>query len=124
MTTDSAVKSLAAGRIAAGAGAWLAPNLFVRALRLDLAGNQRAAYVSRLFGARDVALGIGTLSTRAEARRTWLVAGLACDAADFGAAVLGRRSGSFSSGTAVLLAAPALAATALGALAVGNDLRS
>ena|SRR5437870_958971 len=120
MNSDSTVKSMARGRIAVGAGAWLAPNLFGRALLLAPQNNPQAPYLARLFGARDVALGVGTLAARGEARQTWLVAGLACDAADAAAAVLGGRRGYLSTVASALLAAPAVAATAVGAIAVAG----
>jgi disulfide bond formation protein DsbB len=120
MNSEAAIKSLSLGRIAVGLCAWLAPSLFGRALRLEHTDN---AYVARLFGARDAALGIGTLTAHGEARRSWLLAGIACDAADAAAAALGGRAGSLSTPGATLLAAPAVLATVVGAAALGSGMR-
>jgi hypothetical protein len=46
--------------------------------------------------------------------------GLLCDAADAAAAVLAARAGYVSKGTAAMLAAPAVAAVAIGMVALGN----
>jgi hypothetical protein len=119
MNRDSAVALLGGLRIGIGLLAWLAPNLAARLFGLDPRGNPQAPYLGRLFGVRDVALGTGTLMAEGDARRTWLAAGLACDAADAAAAALGRRAGYLSAGVATLLALPAVSAVALGAIALG-----
>jgi hypothetical protein len=121
MTSEAAIKSLASGRIAVGLCAWLGPAVFGRALRLDRPNDGQTAFVSRLFGARDVALGVGALAARGGARRSWLLAGIACDAADAAAATLAGRTGSFSRAGAASLAFPAVAATTIGAVAMSRD---
>jgi hypothetical protein len=87
---------------------------------LDTAGNPQSPYLARLFGIRDVALAYGTTSSTGDARRTWLTAGLACDVADTLAAIAGGRAGYLSRTQTILLAAPAIAATALGAAALAG----
>ena len=123
MESDASIRSLSAIRLAVGAGAWLTPRLAGRAFMLDPTGNPQSPYLARLFGIRDVALAYGTQSSTGEARRKWLTAGLACDVADTLAALAGGRAGYLSRTQTVLLAAPAIAATALGAaaLAGGDD---
>jgi hypothetical protein len=118
MAAESSIRALSAIRLAVGAGAWLTPRLAGRAFMLDPAGNPQSPYLARLFGIRDVALAYGTQSAQGEARRTWLTAGLACDVADTLAALAGGRAGYLSRTQTVLLAAPAIAATALGAAAL------
>jgi hypothetical protein len=115
------LRTLSAIRLSVGAGAWLTPRLAGRAFLLDPDGNPQSPYLARLFGIRDVALAYGTTSASGEARRTWLTAGLACDVADTLAALAGGRAGYLSKGQTVLLAAPAIAAAALGAMALGAD---
>jgi hypothetical protein len=115
---ESAPATLAALRIAVGGGAWLTPNLAARLFGLDPDGNPQAPYLGRLFGVRDVALAVGTLASEGRARRSWLIAGLACDLADTAAALLGRRGGYLSTPVSALLAAPALAAVGMGVIAL------
>ncbi|MDX6670120.1 MAG: hypothetical protein QOI91_483 [Solirubrobacteraceae bacterium] len=122
MDTESSVRGISAIRLGVGAAAWLTPRLAGKAFMLDTAGNPQSPYLARLFGIRDVALAYGTTSSTGDARRTWLTAGLACDIADTLAAIAGGRAGYLSRTQTILLAAPAIAATALGAAALaGGD---
>lgn len=121
MDPQSAPTALAALRIAVGGGAWLTPNLAARLFGLDPDGNPQAPYLGRLFGVRDVALAAGTLASEGSARRSWLVAGLACDLADAAAALLGRRGGYLSTPVSALLLAPALAAAGMGIVALRGE---
>jgi hypothetical protein len=63
-------------------------------------------------------LGVSTQQANGDSRRKLLLAGLACDAADAAAALLGARAGYFSRSTGVLLAAPAMAAVAMDLVAL------
>jgi hypothetical protein len=120
MDTESSVRGISAIRLGVGAAAWLTPRLAGKAFMLDPVGNPQSPYLARLFGIRDVALAYGTTSSSGDARRTWLTAGLACDVADTLAALAGGRAGYLSRTQTVLLAAPAIAATALGAAALAG----
>jgi hypothetical protein len=120
MDTESSVRGISAIRLGVGAAAWLTPRLAGKAFMLDTAGNPQSPYLARLFGIRDVALAYGTTSSTGDARRTWLTAGLACDVADTLAAIAGGRAGYLSRTQTILLAAPAIAATALGAAALAG----
>jgi hypothetical protein len=100
--------------------AWTTPNLAGKAFGLDVPGNPQAPYLARLFGIRDVALAAGALASQGEARKTWLRFGLMCDVADTAAALFGGRRGYLSKPTTVLLAAPAIAAVAMGIAALGD----
>jgi hypothetical protein len=108
-------------RISVGIGAWLAPRLAARLFGLDVAGNPQLPYIARLFGVRDIVLGVGTAASEGEAQNGWLRAGLACDAADFAAGLLARRSGEISPVTALLVSAPALAGVAMGLTALRDN---
>lgn len=120
MNPELALRQLAGLRVVIGVGALLAPRLAGRLFGLDVAANPQAPYLARLFGARDVALGVGALASSGEARRRWVEIGVAVDATDAVSAVLAGRDGSVSGGTAIKLAAPAVAAVALGAIARGE----
>ena len=88
------VNALAGLRIAIGAASWATPRVAGRLFGLDARENPQAPYLARLFGARDIALGWGALSTEGDTQRQWLVAGLACDVADALAGLAGGRRGS------------------------------
>ena len=85
---QKAVMAIAAGRVAIGASAYLAPNLSGRLFGLDPDGNPQASYLGRLFGARDVALGAGALRSPKKQKDSWVAAGMACDVADVGAGAM------------------------------------
>jgi hypothetical protein len=119
--TESAVKALAALRVVVGAAAWLAPRQPGKGFDLDPDANPQAPCLGRLFGARDVVLGVGTLQATGEARRQWLQVGIVVDAADAVAALAAGRAGEVSPITAGPLCAPAVAAAALGAVALRGD---
>lgn len=116
----STVETLAAVRLAIGAGAWIAPKLSGRLFGLDVAANPQAPYLARLFGVRDAALAWGALSSEGEARRRWLLAGLGCDMADAAAGMAGARAGYLPKATTALVTGTAIAAAALGAVALGE----
>ena len=116
---EASVKALAGLRIVIGLLSWFAPNLAGSLFGLNVKRNKQAPYLARLFGVRDVALGAGTLLAKGSARRTWLQMGLVCDTADAAAAGIGHRDGYLNAQTAVMLAAPAVAAVAMGAAALG-----
>lgn len=116
-----ALASLALGRIALGAPSRLAPRGMARAFGAGGAAAPELDYMTRVFGIRAVALGLGWLSTDGAARRRWQRLALMCDVSDTLAGIghLRRRD---------LPRAQALATTALtggyalvGALRVGRD---
>jgi hypothetical protein len=79
----AAALGLAAGRIAIGAGLWLAPELTLRALGFSEA-DDRVVAVARIAGTRDIVLGAWqatTLGSRDRLGRA-TVAVTACDAGD------------------------------------------
>jgi hypothetical protein len=112
------VAALSGLRLAVGVGAWAAPNLAGRLFGLYPANNPQAAFLGRLFGARDVALAAGTQSSDLGGRRLWLQAGLACDVADVGAAYLAGRNGTVPKAAALMSGLTAAGAVALGVAAL------
>jgi hypothetical protein len=107
--------------LAIGAASWTTPRVAGRLFGLDAGANPQSPYLARLFGARDVALAWGALGTEGDARRQWLVAGLACDAADALAGIAGGRGGYLPKLTSVLVSGTALAAVALGVAALDDE---
>ncbi|HEX8204852.1 MAG TPA: hypothetical protein VF587_02210 [Solirubrobacteraceae bacterium] len=96
------LRTFALMRVVVGGQSWIAPRLSARMVGLDTERNPQAAYWTRLFGIRDVVLGVAALQTEGDARRRIIRLTAACDAADAAAAVLGRRAG-YLSGTGALL---------------------
>jgi hypothetical protein len=118
MNRDSAIKQLGIVRAAVGAGAWLTPRLSGKAFGLDAEGNPQSPYVARLFGARDVALAYGTLTTSGAEQDRWLVAALGCDLADAAAGIAAWRGGYLSPFSSFLVTAAAVNGVVLGAIAL------
>lgn len=121
MAQKNLVTSLAISRLAVGGSAFATPRLAGKAFGLDAEANPQSPYLARLFGVRDAALGIGILTSEGDARRQWLLIGVACDAADAVAGVAGGRAGYLPKATAAVVTAVALGAVALGALAVREN---
>lgn len=108
------VTGLALGRIAIGLLSFLSPALAARLFQLDASGNPQAPYLSRMFGSREVALGVAALATSGTTRRNVVLAGIAVDAADATAGYLAGRDGYVTKPTSAFLTAPALGAVAAG----------
>jgi hypothetical protein len=100
-----ALTSLIASRMAFGVAIWTLPGPVGKAFGVDMTRDPLAIYLSRLMGARDVALAWELLVTEGDARRKWLLACMACDAADTVAAIAAGRNGLSKRTTAMLLAA-------------------
>jgi hypothetical protein len=122
MSAPNTVTTLAGLRLAVGISSWATPRLAGKAFGLDATANPQSPYLARLFGARDVALGYGLLTTTGETQRQWLAIGAACDVADAVAGVAATRGGYLPKLSGFAVTATALAATALGlaALREGN----
>lgn len=122
MTAPPAALALGSARTAVGVGTWLAPRRSLRTFGLGPATAGPAAatgsvdVVSRLFGVRDLALGVAVLQPDPALRRAALRIGLAVDAVDAVASVLGARAGA-PRRSLVGVAAGALGFVVLGALA-------
>jgi hypothetical protein len=105
-------------RAAIGASATVLPNTAGKLFGLDPDNNPQASYLARLFGIRDVALAIGTLSSKGTARALWLRLGIMCDAVDAAAAFLAGQEGALPKRAAVLDTALPLLAIGIGIAAL------
>ena len=117
------IAGLSLARTALGVGALVAPKPTLRALALDVDQNPQAPYLTRIAGARDIALGVATFFASGAARRFMVATGIAVDSSDAFSAALALSSGTVSRGRAVYLAAPALAAAGVGIAGLVDDLR-
>ncbi|MCP2337104.1 hypothetical protein [Actinomadura rupiterrae] len=117
---DAVMLNVARARIAVGVAAFAAPRLTVKAMGLGGHADAGRDYVTRMFAARELALGAGYLLSRGPARKTWARLGLVVDGLD---TVNGLRS---RPGLPLWVAAGATGiaagATALGAAKVTRDL--
>jgi hypothetical protein len=111
------VIGLSIGRIAVGAAALVNPQLGARMFQLDPVSNPQLPYLTRLFGSREVALGIVTLLVRGKrAQRGVIGLGILVDAADATAGYLAMQDGSVSRKAAMAVIGPAVGAVASGAV--------
>ena len=112
------VLGLSLGRIAIGSVAVANPDLAAKLFQLDTASNPQLPYLTRLFGSREVVLGLVTLLSRDTARRNLVAAGLVVDAADAATGYLAMRDGTVPKRTAATIIAPALGAVGTGVSAL------
>jgi hypothetical protein len=108
-------KHLPLGRIAVGASTFVAPELIGSLLGFKPSEDQAGAYMARLFGVRDLALGVGTLASSGEAQALWWRLGIVCDLADAANGYLSMQRGAPKRG-AIATVALALGAVGLGIL--------
>lgn len=89
---------VAAGRAGIGAAMIVRPRALPGLLGVDSATSARMSWAMQMLGARDIAVGVGTLVALRNgndvAARTWIAAGVLCDVADalvVGAGLVRRR---------------------------------
>ena len=110
------VNGLSLGRIAVGATALANPQAAARILQLDPVTNPQVPYVVRLFGSREIAIGVVTLLARGKAQRGVIGLGILVDGADAATAYLAMQDGSVSRKTAMTLIGPAIGAVGSGVI--------
>src|ERR1700728_2503768 len=110
-------QALPAVRFAIGAGAFAAPVLTGKAFGLSTKDNHEAVFLGRLFGIRDLALGIGQTVSSGEANALWWQLGIVCDLGDAIAAFKMFKAGG-PKVASVLAGATALSAVGLGIAAL------
>lgn len=108
------VTGLSVARIIIGLVAILRPGSITAMFRLDRAEDPASEYITRMFGAREVALGAVTLAAPEQAYRRTVALGIAVDATDVAAGALIARSGRADAITSAALIAPGVSAVAAG----------
>jgi hypothetical protein len=108
------ITGLAYGRIVIGALSLLSPSLTARLFLLDPKANPQLAYMGRMFGSRELALGALTLASSGEARRRLVQLGVAVDGADAYTGIASAATGSVPKKTGFLLTVVGAAAVATG----------
>jgi hypothetical protein len=109
---------LSLGRIMVGSLALARPDLAAKTLQLEPTTNRQVPYVLRMFGSREIVIGVVTLAARGKARRGVIALGIAVDAADAATGYLAMKDGSVTKKTAYALIAPAAGAVASGLIAM------
>ena len=115
---------MVAVRLVLGSVSWFMPKFFMASIGMDPFANPQARYMSRLFGVRDLVLGIGVVATHGDARRLWWKLGMVCDLGDAAAGVVSARHGELPENRRTLnglLAAAGLVGAGLGAAALAGD---
>lgn len=108
------ITGVSLARIGLGAVAIASPDQAAKLFGLDAARNQQLPYVTRLFGGREVALGLVTLAAPKAARKRIVTLGVAVDAIDAAAGVSMGTQGRVPQSRAAMLTAPALLAVIAG----------
>ncbi|WP_205472249.1 hypothetical protein [Nocardioides sp. SYSU D00038] len=118
------VTGLSLGRIAVGTLALARPDLAAQALQLDARANPQLPYLSRMFGSREIAIGLATLFAKGRGRTGLVTLGIAVDAADLATGLIGPRQGEVPQRTGLALAAPAAGAVLAGVLGLRTTSRA
>jgi hypothetical protein len=109
---------MAVSRIGAGKLTWISPDLSAKVFGIR---GEQSAYLGRLFGSRDIALGLAVLSRNPAIRRTALRMGIVIDACDCAAAVLETKRGKLTPVGSALLIGGAATFAVLGVIALRAD---
>lgn len=107
------VRLLAALRVGLGVGMLATPQLVLRSLGVDAATARRLAWVARMLGGRELALGVGTLGAPEAGLDRWSLASAGADAGDLLALTVALRQRNVATGPGTLgaiFAAGAIAA--------------
>lgn len=118
------VTSISLVRIGIGALSVARPDLASKAFRLDHANNPQMAYMTRMFGSREIALGLMTAVSKGRSRRALTALGIAVDGSDAFAGFDAGRTGAVSQSTSGFLTAPAVLAVAGGLIGLFERNRS
>ena len=111
---------LSLGRIAVGATAIADPARAATLFQLDPKNNGQLPLMTRMFGSREIALGVITLAARGRARRRIALTGVAVDGADALASIKAMQDGSISTRAGVVFTAPAVLAALTGLRVLGQ----
>lgn len=81
-TVDDLMLQLARGRVVLGVAAFTLPGLTVRLVGMGKGRDPGRDFVTRMFAAREIALGAGYLLSKEPNRKLWARLGLAVDGLD------------------------------------------
>jgi hypothetical protein len=121
---DGLLRQLAVARVALGTASLLVPGLAAKSMGLGGGHDGGRDYVTRMFAAREIALGAGYLLTRGATRSTLVRLGLAVDTLDTVSGMKSRGAVSLwvtAGGTAVSAGAAAIGAAGVVVRDSGSD---
>jgi hypothetical protein len=117
MSAATVIRGIGVMRMGFGVLGLAAPGTLARMFGVDPDLQPGVKFPGRLFGVRDLVLGIGTLSGGSSGR-AFAVAGVASDAGDAVASMLSRRDHEIPERKAQMAAASAVASALIGGFAV------
>lgn len=117
VSRNTLARGLGAARTMVGLTSLAGPRLARQSLGAGPTLGADGGTLARMFGIRDAAIGVATLSGDATVRRTGLKLGMVSDVADVGSVLLGRRGGVSGAGALLIGGAAAFFAVA-GAVAL------
>jgi hypothetical protein len=115
-----ATRAILVGRFGLGAASLILPRFTARLLQMDPDANPAAGFLMRLFGVRDIFLGVAPLLVSGQGRSRILAAAAGVDLTDATAAVIGGLTRQIPPRASVVAAAAALAGACLSAATVGR----
>lgn len=122
-TSDRVFSALAVGRVVWGVAAYLAPKANADVVGAGDRVTPEVAYLTRIFGGRAVALGVGYLLSDPAARARWQRLGLLVDTADTVAGLVQLRGGGVPKRAAVTLLVATATYAAIGAIGLAGQQR-
>jgi hypothetical protein len=117
---SAAVRTILVGRFALGAVALILPRFTTRLLQMDPNANPASSFLMRLFGVRDIFLGVAPLLVAEPGRGRILGAAAGVDLTDATAAVLAGLTRRVPPRASAIATAAALAGACLSAATVGR----
>jgi hypothetical protein len=115
-----ATRAILVGRFGLGAASLIFPRFTARLLQMDPDANPASSFLMRLFGVRDIFLGVSPLLVSGQGRSRILAAAAGVDLTDATAAVIGGLTRQIPPRASVVAAAAALAGACLSAATVGR----
>ena len=118
------VTGLSLGRIVIGAASVANPTMVTKAFGLDVEANPQTTFMTRLFGAREIALGAATLVASGRGRTGLVLLGVGVDGADAYAGYIGPKADGIDPKAGMLMtgvAGGAVLSGLLGLLARGGS---
>jgi len=120
LTKDQALKILILVRFIVGAISWFFPSVMTRIMLIDAKTNPALAYTLRLFGVRDVLMGMLIMAPQGDVRDQQLYIGVAIDLIDVFASGIASFTGQTSKRSGILCCSAGLIGASLGAASLGK----
>jgi hypothetical protein len=120
LTKSQALTSLIWVRFIIGAISWFLPGAMARLMQIDVKANPALPYALRLFGVRDVLMGMLILAPQGKPLNQQLSIGVAIDLIDVTASAIAGFTGQTSKRAAIVCCSAALIGASLGTASLGK----